>query len=144
MVIWHLRSSAENCPTPWVWLISGVIWSLWHIPYYVLLLDESLIRSVWDVPPITYALMMGIPLMICWAPLFTELRILSSSIWPGLIAHSLANLSQIPLSVGGLPITPGRELLISPLVGVNPNAVIAAAGLALWARRTGRLRRRTR
>lgn len=128
---------------PWVWLISGMIWSLWHIPYYGWLLDESLTRSVYDVPPIVYALM-TVPIMICWAPLFTELRVLSGSIWPGLIAHSIANLSQIPLSKGGLPITPGWELLVSPLVGVIPNAIILAAGLGLWAQRTGRLRGRSR
>ena len=128
---------------PWVWLISGMIWSLWHIPYYGWLLDESLTRSVYDVPPIVYALM-TVPIMICWAPLFTELRVLSGSIWPGLIAHSIANLSQIPLSKGGLPITPGWELLVSPLVGVIPHAIILAAGLGLWARRTGRLRGRSR
>ena len=95
------------------------------------------------LPPIVYALM-TVPIMICWAPLFTELRILSGSIWPGLVAHSIANLSQIPLSKGGLPITPGWELLVSPLVGVIPNAIILAAGLGLWARRTGRLRGRSR
>ena len=128
---------------PWVWLVSGMIWSLWHIPYYVWFMDEALLRAVYDVPPIVYALM-TVPIMICWAPLFTELRILSGSIWPGLIAHSIANLSQIPLSEGGLPITPGWELLVSPLVGVIPNAIILAAGLGLWARRTGRLRRRPR
>ena len=122
---------------PWVWLISGMIWSLWHIPYYAWFMDEALLRAVYDVPPIVYALM-TVPIMICWAPLFTELRILSGSIWPGLVAHSIANLSQIPLSKGGLPITPGWELLVSPLVGVIPNAFILAVGLGLWARRTGR------
>ena len=126
---------------PWVWLISGMIWGLWHIPYYVWFLDESLTRSVYDVPPLVYALM-TVPLMICWAPLFTELRIISGSFWPGLIAHSIANLSQIPLSLGGLPIKPGWGLLVSPLVGIIPNAIVLAAGLGLWARRTGRLRRR--
>ena len=128
---------------PWVWLISGMIWGLWHIPYYVWFLDESLTRSVYDVPPLVYALM-TVPLMICWAPLFTELRIISGSFWPGLIAHSIANLSQIPLSLGGLPIKPGWGLLVSPLVGIIPNAIVLAAGLGLWARRTGRLRRRPR
>ena len=133
----------RRLPDPWIWLVVGMIWGLWHIPYYLWFLDESLIRSVWDVPPIVYALI-AIAISICWAPLFTELRILSGSIWPGLIAHSIANLSQIPLSMGGLPITPGRDLLVSPLVGVIPNAIVAAAGLGLWARRTGRLRRRAR
>ena len=128
---------------PWVWLISGMIWGLWHIPYYVWFLDESLTRSVYDVPPLVYALM-TVPLMICWAPLFTELRIISGSFWPGLIAHSIANLSNTPLTLGGLPIKPGWELLVSPMIGIIPNAIVLTAGLGLWARRTGRLRRRPR
>ena len=128
---------------PWVWLVSGMIWSLWHIPYYVWFIDEALIRPVYDVPPIVYALM-TVPIMICWAPLFTELRILSGSLWPGLVAHSIANLTQIPLSMGGLPIAAGRNLLVSTLVGIVPNAFILAVGLGLWARRTGRLPRRPR
>ena len=133
----------RRLPDPAVWLVVGVVWGVWHLPYYLWFLDESLLRSVLDVPPLIYALI-AVPVTICWAPLFTELRILSGSIWPGLIAHSIANLSQIPLSKGGLPITPGWELLVSPLVGVIPNAIILAAGLGLWARRTGRLRGRSR
>lgn len=121
-----------------VWLISGTIWALWHLPYYVYLLDESLIRAVWDVPPLIYALT-GILIMVCWAPLFSELRIRSGSILPGVIAHSIANLSQIPVSLGGLPITPGRELLVSPLIGVIHLGVIVAIGVALWKQRNPKL-----
>ena len=133
----------RRLPDPAVWLVVGVVWGAWHLPYYLWFLDESLIRSVYDVPPIIFALI-AVPVTICWAPLFTELRILSGSIWPGLIAHSIANLSQIPVSLGGLPITPGWGLLVSPVVGIIPNAIVLAAGLGLWARRTGRLRRRPR
>ena len=133
----------RRLPDPAVWLVVGVVWGVWHLPYYLWFLDESLLRSVLDVPPLIYALI-AVPVTICWAPLFTELRILSGSIWPGLIAHSIANLSQIPLTLGGLPIKPGWGLLVSPMVGIIPNAIVLAAGLGLWARRTGRLRGRSR
>ena len=133
----------RRLPDPAVWLVVGVVWGAWHLPYYLWFLDESLIRSVYDVPPIIFALI-AVPVTICWVPLFTELRILSGSIWPGLIAHSIANLSHMPLIYGGLPITSGWGLLVSPMVGVIPNAIVLAAGLGLWARRTGRLRGRSR
>ena len=128
---------ARGLADPWVWVLSGTIWALWHLPYYLWFLDESLIRRVWDVPPLVYVLWCVIGLT-CWAPLMTEMRLLATSVWPCVIAHSLANLGQIPLSLGGLPITPGRELLVSPLVGLVPNLVILGAGLMLWSRRTGR------
>ena len=130
----------RGLPDPWVWVISGTVWAVWHYPYYLFLFDESLTRAVWDVPPVVYATL-GIVIMNLWAPLFTELRLLSGSFWPGVIAHSVANLSQLPLTTGGLPIAPGKHLIVSPLAGLIPNAVVLGAGLLLWARRTGRLRR---
>ena len=130
----------RRLPDPWVWVISGTVWGLWHYPYYLFFLDESLTRAVWDVPPIVYATL-GVVITNLWAPLFTELRLLSGSFWPGLIAHSVANLSQLPLAYGGLPIESGKHLIVSPLAGLIPNAVVLGAGLLLWARRTGRLRR---
>ena len=36
----------RRLPDPWIWLVVGMIWGLWHIPYYLWFLDESLIRSV--------------------------------------------------------------------------------------------------
>ena len=130
----------RGLPDPWVWVISGTVWAVWHYPYYLFLFDESLTRAVWDVPPVVYATL-GIVIMNLWAPLFTELRLLSGSFWPGVIAHSVANLSQLPLTMGGLPIESGKHLIVSPLAGLIPNAVVLGAGLLLWARRTGRLRR---
>ena len=129
----------RGLPDPWVWVISGTVWAVWHYPYYLFLFDESLTRAVWDVPPVVYATL-GIVIMNLWAPLFTELRLLSGSFWPGVIAHSVANLSQLPLTMGGLPIESGKHLIVSPLAGLIPNAVVLGAGLLLWARRTGRLR----
>ena len=130
----------RGLPDPWVWVISGTVWAVWHYPYYLFLFDESLTRAVWDVPPVVF-FTLGVVIMNLWAPLFTELRLLSGSFWPGVIAHSVANLSQLPLTMGGLPIAPGKYLIVSPMVGMIPNAVVLGAGLLLWARRTGRLRR---
>ena len=124
----------------WVWVISGTVWAVWHYPYYLFLFDESLTRAVWDVPPVVFA-MLGIVIANLWAPLLTELRLLSGSFWPCVIAHSVANLNQLPLPMGGLPIESGKHLIVSPMVGLIPNAVVLGVGLLLWARRTGRLRR---
>lgn len=48
---------ARGLPDVAAWLISGLVWGLWHLPFYLFLLDEAQIRAVWDAPPIVYALM---------------------------------------------------------------------------------------
>ena len=57
----------RGLPDPWVWVISGTVWAVWHYPYYLFLFDESLTRAVWDVPPVVYATL-GIVIMNLWAP----------------------------------------------------------------------------
>lgn len=117
-----------------VWIISGAVWGLWHLPYYLFLLDETLIRSVWDVPRIAYALI-AIPVCMSWAPLFTELRLAGRSVWPCLIAHSVANLSQIPISLGAWPMSPLAALLYSPVFGLLHSVIILGVALILRRRR---------
>lgn len=121
---------ARGLPDVSVWLVSGAVWGLWHLPYYLFLLDEGLMRAVWDVPRIVYALA-AIPLCMAWAPLLTELRLAGRSVWPCLLAHSCANLIQVPLSLGWLPMSTPEALLFSPIVGVVHSGIILGAGLAL-------------
>ncbi|BDA63528.1 CPBP family intramembrane glutamic endopeptidase [Actinomyces capricornis] len=125
---------ARGLPEASVWLLSGAVWGLWHLPYYLFFLDEALIRAVWDAPPIVYALV-AIPLCIAWAPLLTELRLAGRSVWPCVLAHSCANLIQVPLSLGWLPMSTPEALLFSPIVGIVHNGIVLGAGLALRRRR---------
>lgn len=123
-----------------VWLISGAVWGLWHLPYYLFMLDEALMRGVWDVPRFVYALT-AVPVCMLWAPLLTELRLTGRSVWPCLLAHSAANLIQIPNSLGWLPMGRGAALLFSPIFGLIHSVVVVGAALVLRRRRLDRLRR---
>lgn len=125
---------ARGLPDARVWLVSGAVWGLWHLPFYLFLLDEALIRAVWDVPRIVYALA-AVVLCICWTPLLTELRLAGRSVWPALLAHSTANLIQVPLSLGWLPMSTSAVLLFSPIVGIVHSGIVLGAGLALRRRR---------
>ena len=123
-----------------VWIISGAVWGLWHLPYYLFLLDETLMRGVWDVPRFVYALT-AVPVCMSWAPLFTELRLAGRSVWPCLLAHSVANLSQIPASLGAWPMSPLAALLFSQIFGLLHSVIIVGVALAMRKRRLARTHR---
>lgn len=125
---------ARGLPDIAVWIISGAVWGLWHLPYYLFLLDENLMRGVWDVPRFVYALM-AVPVCISWAPLFTELRLAGRSVWPCLLAHSVANLTQVPASLGAWPMSPAAALVFSQIFGLLHCVVIIAVALAMRKRR---------
>ncbi|CAM2757730.1 CPBP family intramembrane glutamic endopeptidase [Actinomyces slackii] len=125
---------ARGLPDITVWIVSGAVWGLWHLPYYLFLLDEALMRGVWDVPRFVYALM-AVPVCMSWAPLFTELRLAGRSVWPCLLAHSVANLGQIPVSLGAWPMSPLAALLFSPVFGLLHSAVLIGVALILRRRR---------
>lgn len=133
------RLEELGLPDPAVWLLSGLVWSLWHLPYYLFFLDRETVRQFWDVPRAVFASAATVT-MIAWSIPYTELRRLDGSLWPSVVMHATEDVTQIPLATGGHAIIRrGREWLISPTVGLVSNALIAGAGLAIRA-----LRKRTR
>lgn len=109
----------RRLPDPWVWVISGTVWGLWHYPYYLFFLDESPVRAVWDVPPVVFA-MLGVVIMNLWAPLFAELRLLSGSFWPGVLAHTVGQPQPAPCAVRRAPDRAGQTPDRLPDGGPDP------------------------
>lgn len=127
---------ARRCGDPVVYLVSGGVWGLWHLPYHLYLLPEEQIRSVMDVPRGLFALA-ACAVMMLWGVLFAELFRLARSIWPLVLAHAVEDATVNPLVFDGhLEIQPGFEWLISPIVGLLPAVILL--GLGLWLRRIRR------
>lgn len=121
-----------------VYLISGLIWGLWHVPYYLFFLPESDLREVFDVPRAAFAALATV-VMVLWGVFFAELFRLTGSIWPVVVLHAVEDASINPLVIDGhFRITEGYEWLVSPIIGIVPALLLAIAGLGL---RSVRLRR---
>lgn len=107
----------------------GLIWGLWHVPYYLFFLPDKDIRTVLDVPRVQFAAV-AVQTIVAWTPPYTELHRRTGSIWPGVVMHSVEDAVINPLVVEGhVEIAPSRKRLLSPIVGVLPAAFYAAAGL---------------
>lgn len=119
-----------------VYGFSGLIWGLWHVPYYLYFLPEEQLRAVLDVSPGTFAALACVVMML-WGVLFTELFRLAGSIWPLVLIHAMEDATINPLVQDGhVRIEPGFEWLLSPTIGIVPAMLLCAVGL--WLRRVRR------
>ncbi len=114
-----------------LYLIVGCVWSLWHIPYYLVFLPEADIRAVMPVSRAVYTAV-AFTTYLSWTVMFTELFRVTNSVWPCVVLHtvedSLINLLQLS---GYISITAGRELLISPINGVITSILYIAVGIGI-------------
>lgn len=123
-----------------VYVVSGLVWGLWHVPYYLVLLDGEVMRSTLDVPRPVFALLAVVVLM-GWAVPMAELFRLSGSVWPPLLLHTVHNTVVDPIAAMGFVSMPtGTGLFFSPINGVVTALLWLAIGL--WLRRVRLARER--
>lgn len=118
-----------------LYLIVACVWSLWHIPYYLVFLPEVDLRAVMPVSRAVYVFFAFITLL-SWTIMFTELFRVTKSVWPCVILHTVED-SLINLIVisGYITIAAGKEIFISPISGIITLILYAAVGLGIRAYR---------
>ena len=116
-----------------LYLTVGLIWSVWHFPYYMEFLPEEVITSVLPVSRFTFFLV-GVFTMTVWTVMFVEIFRLTNSIWPAVLLHAVEDAVINPLIIDGhISIVCGMEIFISPICGIIPTALYLMIGL--WLRR---------
>jgi len=116
-----------------LYLIVGLIWSVWHLPYYMEFLPEEVITSVLPVSRFAFFLI-GVLVMVVWTVMFVEIFRLTNSIWPVVLLHAVEDAVINPLVIDGhISIVSGMEIFISPICGIIPTAFYLMIGL--WLRR---------
>jgi membrane protease YdiL (CAAX protease family) len=118
-----------------LYLIAGLIWSVWHLPYFLEFLPEDTIRAVLPVSPMVFFLV-GTFTMVAWTVMFVEIFRLSNSIWPVVLLHAVEDSLINPLVIDGhISIVSGMEIFISPIIGIIPTSFYLLTGLWLRKRR---------
>lgn len=115
----------------------GLIWGAWHIPYYLYFLDRSILEQFTTLD-VAIFIPLSILVMIAWAMVYGELRLLTGSIWPAVLMHMVedAFLNQL-FTDGHVRIVPGTDWLVSPVNGLIGILLFVALGIGLY-----RLRKR--
>ena len=112
-------------------LIVGFVWGAWHIPYYLFFLDQAVLQ---DFTTLNLAIFipLAIVVMISWAMVYGEIRLLTKSIWPAVLMHAVEDALLITLIADHyIQILPGTDWLISPMSGLISVIFFLAIGIGL-------------
>jgi len=120
----------------WVYITVGLVWGLWHLPYYLYFLPESDMFQILPVNRIVFAIT-AIFSMMCWTVMYVELYHITKSIWPVVILHMIEDSLINHLIIDGyITIASGKEILISPITGIITSIFYLIVGLLLRKNRT--------
>lgn len=103
--------------------ITALVWGTWHLPY---IRELSWVYSSEDLATFLPRFYLY---TFAYSLLWNEIRILTGSIWPVVLIHSLTNAIQHPLAADFLTISPGME----PLFSFNGFFIIVLTGLVGFA-----------
>lgn len=114
-----------------IYLIVGLIWGVWHIPYYLYFLDSEIIKGFTSL-----SLEVFIPLCIvttiAWAIVFVEIWFLTRSVWPVVLMHMVEDAFVNTLVLdSSFQISGGKDLLIHPVIGIISILLYVVVGLSL-------------
>ena len=111
--------------------IVGLVWGAWHIPYYLFFLDRAVLKSFTTLDLAAF-IPLSIVVMISWAMVYGEIRLLTNSIWPAVLMHVVedAFLNQL-FTEHHIQIVPGKDWLVSPVNGLISIFFFIAIGVGL-------------
>ncbi len=112
-------------------LIVGFVWGAWHITYYLYYLDRAVLQEFTTLNLATF-IPVSIVTMIAWAMVYGEIRLLTNSIWPVVLMHTVedAFLNQL-FTDHHIQIVPGTDWLVSPVNGLISILLFITLGVGL-------------
>jgi membrane protease YdiL (CAAX protease family) len=118
-------------------LLTGLIWGVWHIPYWLYFADRTQVLkfSSLDLPSF---ILLGIFNLTVTAVTYGELRLLGKSVWMTVLLHCVANaITQTLLFNEFIKLKGGLGVVFSPgNDGILHSILFALIGIGLYIYRT--------
>lgn len=107
-----------------IYIITAIVWSLWHVPYYLFFLSDSIVGG-----NRIKALFGIIITVIGWIIMFTELYRLTRSIWPCVILHAVINSLEIIYNY--ISINSGKGIFVNIDTGIISLVICILIGILM-------------
>jgi membrane protease YdiL (CAAX protease family) len=112
--------------------IVGVVWALWHLPYWIGLLTPAAMQGFTGLS-LPVFILLGAVGLITSAILYGELKLATGSIWPPMLLHTVLNALTLTLLSEGFIAFEGGEALFTPgMGGILGTVLITLVGLWVY------------
>ncbi len=114
-----------------LYLVVGLVWGVWHVPYYLYFLEGETLASFTSIQ-LEWFIPLSVLIMMAWTIVFVEIWLLTKSIWPAVLMHMVEDAFVNPLVLdGSFTITGNADWLIHPAVGILSIMLYTVVGLGL-------------
>lgn len=112
-----------------IYLVSGLIWALWHAAYYIVFLPNEYFESISRLN----MLLSGCILMVCWSIMYVEIYRLTKSVWPCVIMHAIEDaVPTVLVTITGIiTFTNSSDFWLNPISGVVATIIFLGIGIVL-------------
>ena len=112
-----------------IYLVSGLIWALWHAAYYLVFLPNEYFESISRLN----MLLSGCILMVSWSIMYVEIYRLTKSVWPCVIMHAIEDaVPTVLVTITGIiTLTNGSDFWLNPISGVVATVLFLGIGIVL-------------
>ena len=116
-----------------IYLISGLIWALWHSAYYLIFLPDNYFEFNSRVE----TLLIGCVLMVSWSIMYVEIYRLTNSVWPGVLMHAIEDgIPTVLITVSSIiAFTNKADFWLNPISGVIATLLFTIIGILLRQKR---------
>ena len=115
-----------------VYLVVALVWQVWHLPYYLILLDDAYLASFFPFGNVLFVVT-SFAVIGVWTLMYTEIFFLSRSLLLVVLMHAMEDALNPLISDGFAVVSPDKALLVSPSFGLIPLLLYLVIGL--WLRR---------
>ncbi|MDT3497552.1 CPBP family glutamic-type intramembrane protease [Bacillus toyonensis] len=112
-----------------VYIVSGLIWALWHAAYYLVFLPNEYFESISRLN----MLLSGCILMVCWSIMYVEIYRLTKSVWPCVFMHAIEDaVPTVLVTITGIiTLTNSSDFWLNPISGVVATVLFLGIGILL-------------
>ena len=115
-----------------VYLVVALVWQVWHLPYYLILLDDAYLASFFPFGNVLFVVTSFVVIGV-WTIMYTEIFFLSRSLLLVVLMHAMEDALNPLISDGFAVVSPDKALLVSPSFGLISLLLYLVIGL--WLRR---------